>query len=108
MRRGRKGEGRGACLHDPVHRWEVEAACGDVRGDEHRVLLGAEICVARETAHLLLLAVQAEQRHAGAQRGERAVNKLDLWRDKSSSTQQQHRAAQRPQQQPWNGCDLLA
>lgn len=65
-------------LHHPLHSREVEPPRGDVGRKQHRVLLCAELSVDGQPLHLLLPAVQAEQRDARAQRGESGMHEGHL------------------------------
>ena len=65
-------------LEDPVDGREVEAARGDVRGEEHGVLHRREALERREARHLLLLAVEVQERHAGVHLAERLEREADL------------------------------
>ena len=65
-------------LHNPLDVRKVEAARGNIRREQHAMLLCAEVGVNSEPLHLLLAAVEAQQGHAGAQRGECGVDVLDL------------------------------
>ena len=62
-----------------AHLREVEPSRGDVGGEEDHMCLLAELRVRGEPLHLLLPAVQAEQRCARSQRREDAVHVLHLW-----------------------------